>query len=322
MMGIIISLFTFFAVFLGIFAVNFVITDMLRRQKQDMLEEIEAEMHRRLRQRAQESVAQSGEISQPFIEPQLQHFSLVEMWKRWNTKFAQSGLEVKQQTLILMSVLGGIAVLVIVGFLTFNILLALAGASLVSSLPFLFVLYKRKQRLEILRGQMPDALDMMSRLLKAGQSVSQAIQLVADELQPPISHEFAFCYEQQRLGLSQTDSLHELAHRTGLVEIRIFVMGVLINQQSGGSLSELLDKLSKIIRQRYQMLGQIKALTAEGRMQAGILLALPFFLWFGLLLVNRVYALKLLEHPALIITTILTMFVGALWIRKIVNFDF
>ncbi len=105
--------------------------------------------------------------------------------------------------------------------------------------------------------------------------MAQALQAVADEFAPPIAGEFAYCYEQQNLGLSPETAMRELARRTGLLEVKIFVTAVLVQQQTGGNLAEMLDKLSSIIRERYQLRGKIKTLTAEGRIQGIILLGLP-----------------------------------------------
>ena len=138
----------------------------------------------------------------------------------------------------------------------------------------------------------------------------------------PIAAEFAYCYEQQNLGLSSENSLRELSRRTGLLEIKIFVVAVLVQQQTGGNLAELLDKLSTIVRDRFRIRGQVKALTAEGRLQGMVLLGLPPGMFVIMMLINREYASVLLQHPTLITATIVSELIGALWIRKIVNFDF
>jgi tight adherence protein B len=148
------------------------------------------------------------------------------------------------------------------------------------------------------------------------------MQAVAAEFQAPIATEFGCCQEQQNLGLSPEVSLRDLARRTGLLEINIFVLALLVHRRSGGNLAELLEKLSGTIRERYKIRGKIKTLTAEGRFQAIILLAMPPVIFLVLLLVNRPYAVKLFDHPSLMATSLVSMAIGAVWIRKIVNFDF
>jgi tight adherence protein B len=162
----------------------------------------------------------------------------------------------------------------------------------------------------------------MSRIVRAGQTISQALRAVSDEFQPPIATEFASCYEQQNLGLSTDAALRDLARRTGLLEIKIFVLALLVQQQTGGNLAELLDKLSTIIRERFQIRGQIRTLTAEGRTQATVLLVLPPVMFGLILFFNRDYANMLLARPKLIIGCLVSEAIGALWIRRIINFDF
>jgi tight adherence protein B len=171
-------------------------------------------------------------------------------------------------------------------------------------------------------AQLPDAFDLMARVIRAGQTMSQALQAVADEFDPPIAAEFAYCYEQQNLGLSPEVALRDLARRTGLLEIRIFVLALLVQQQTGGNLAELLDRLAAVIRERARIRGKIRALTAEGRFQALVLLAMPPGLFLIILLLNRSYGQVLLEHANLLIGMLIAEGLGALWIRRIVNFDF
>ena len=190
------------------------------------------------------------------------------------------------------------------------------------SIPFLFVYVKRRMRLNKMMSQLPHAFDLMARVIRAGQTVSQALVAVADEFQEPLSVEFAYCYEQQNLGLPPEQALRSLARRTGLLEIKIFVLALLIQQQSGGNLAELLDKLSAVIRDRFRIAGKIKSVTAEGRLQAMVLLALPPGLLLIISLLNRGYVLTLFDHPWLLAGMLVAELLGALWIRRIVNFDF
>jgi len=162
----------------------------------------------------------------------------------------------------------------------------------------------------------------MARVVRAGQTVSQAIQAVTDEFDAPVSAEFSYCYEQQNLGLSPEVAYRDLARRTGLLEIKIFVMAMIVQQQSGGNLADLLDRLSAVVRDRFRLRGKIKTLTAEGRMQAGVLLALPPAMLGAMMVLNRAYGQVLLDHPNLLIGAFVSEALGALWIRKIINFDF
>jgi tight adherence protein B len=159
----------------------------------------------------------------------------------------------------------------------------------------------RKQRRTKILSQLPDAFELMSRTLRAGQTMSQALQTVADEGAPPISEEFGFCYEQQNLGLTPEAAMQDMALRTGLLELKIFVMAVMIHRQTGGNMAELLDKLSRVIRDRAKIRGSIKALTAEGAMQAYILMALPPGMLAIMMTMNRPYAMLLFEYYWLLV---------------------
>jgi tight adherence protein B len=173
-----------------------------------------------------------------------------------------------------------------------------------------------------LRGQLPDVFDLMSRVLRAGQTIPQALETVAEEVSRPASEEFGYVYEQQNLGLSPEAAMRDLARRTGLLELKIFVLAVMVHRQTGGNLADLLNKLAMIIRDRYRVHGTIRAMTAEGRLQATILLALPPLLLGAITLINRTYASVLFQHPNLLIGMFAFMVAGAVWMQRIVHFDF
>jgi tight adherence protein B len=233
----------------------------------------------------------------------------------------QSGMHVTVRFLVILSAALGLG-LAAIGLLLSGLLTGLGLGLFGAALPFLYVRHKKKVRQGKLLAQLPDTFDLMARVIRAGQTMSQALQAVADEFDQPIAAEFSYCYEQQNLGLSPEMSMRDLARRTGLIEIKIFVLAMLVQQQTGGNLAEMLEKLSGVVRERFRMLGKIKALTAEGRFQALILLALPPALFVIILLLNRQYGMVLLERPWMLIAVGVSELLGALWIRKIVTFDF
>jgi tight adherence protein B len=317
----ILTFLTFLAVVTACAGAYSILSDVYLRDRSRVSQRVDEEFRKRARARAQKSmlfkdlralVAETGvpEEGQPSLR------------QRFETMIEQSGLDITSQKLLLIAG-GGAIGLGLVGFLIRqNILVGAVGALLGGALPIFYVNLKRNQRTEKLLSQLPDAFDLMSRVIRAGQTMSQALQAVADEFSPPVAGEFAYCYEQQNLGLPPETALRELARRTGLLELKIFVLAMLVQQQTGGNLSELLDKLANIIRERYKLRGKIKALTAEGRIQAMVLLGLPPGMFFLMLAMNRSYAGILVENPVLIWVTLISEAIGALWIRKIVNFDF
>lgn len=201
-------------------------------------------------------------------------------------------------------------------------LLAIPAATAAAAVPFLFVRYKRRQRIERLSNQLPEAFELMSRAVRAGQTMAAAFRLVANESQAPISTEFKHCFEQQDLGLSQEVTYRELARRNGVMELQMFVVALLVQRQTGGSPVELLNNLSHMVRKRIRMKGKVKALTGEGRMQAIVLSVLPLLAFAAIYFLKRSYAQTLLDRPALLIGTAAAAVLGSLWVRKIVNFDY
>ena len=318
--------FTFFTSVAMVFAGNLVVSDVMERSRKNRMQQLEKELAQRNKQRARHAAATSNQertlgslAHQAVIESNSDKPSLTERIKQM---VEQSGTGASLPTIFAAAVLCCCVVSGGAIFMLQDYLLGIPVGLLAAPLPLMWVRFKRKQRLETLSSQLPDALELMSRVLRAGQTITQAMYAVGQEFKPPISAEFLFCYEQQNLGISTDVALRDLAKRTGLLEIKIFVLALIIHRQSGGNLTELLDKLAGIIRERYKMRGKVKALTAEGRLQAAILLGLPPAMYCLLLIISRPYALELLNHPKLIAGCLASMTFGALWIRKIVNFDF
>jgi len=201
-------------------------------------------------------------------------------------------------------------------------LLALIGFVCLGLVPMGYIRYRQKMRHDYFLKQLPDAFDLMARVLRSGNSVSQAFQAVADSFEPPIASEFAFCQEQQNLGMLPEATYRDLARRTGVLEIKIFIMAMMIQRQTGGNLSEVLERLASLCRERVRLRNHVRALTAEGRLQAVVLLVMPVVMFFIMRLINRSYADVLLEHTGLLAGMAGSMLLGALWIRKIIQFDF
>jgi tight adherence protein B len=222
----------------------------------------------------------------------------------------------------LLALMGGLALAgVVVGLCLSGLGLAVTAGAGGAAAPLVYLGLKRKARREKFLTQLPGAFDLMARVLRAGHSVPQALQAVVDALEEPVAGEFARCQKQQNLGLRPEVTFQDLAHRTGLVEMRIFVMAMLIQRQVGGNLSEVLERLAMLIRTRLRLRKQVRTLTAEGRLQGLTLLVLPFVMFGAMLVINRSYAMVLFEHASLLVATGISMLIGALWIRKIVNFD-
>jgi len=318
---VIVTMITFAAAASAVFAFNLVLTDLAKRDRKVMKDRIRTEMRQRQRSdlRSSEQFKDLSKLAAEALEETASESVSIPI--RFKTMIEQSGMNLTPGRLLMMMGIFA-AVFAAPTALLLGPLFAAPAAVVGALIPFFFVQFKRFKRIELLRSQLSDCFELISRVMLAGQTMSQAMQSVAEEFKPPVATEFGICFEQQNLGLSPEIALRELARRTGLLEIKIFVLALMVHRQTGGNLTELLDKLALIVRERFRIRGMIKGLTAEGRLQAGILLAMPPVMFVTLLFINNTYAMQLFDHPELPIAALVSMAFGALWIRKIVNFDF
>lgn len=156
-------------------------------------------------------------------------------------------------------------------------------------LPYLFVGHKRKKRLSALEDQFPDALDFLARSMRAGHAFSISLEMLGEELEDPLGQEFRALFNEQNLGAPLDIALRNFAARVPLIDARFFTTSVLLQKQTGGNLSEILARLSYIIRERFRLKGQVRAASAHGRLTATILTILPIALMVGMLLVAPGY---------------------------------
>lgn len=321
MLSYILLALAFVAGFLVVFGVNLLFADVQQTQRRKIRERLEEE-HRLHQQERARATMQFRDLYELAAEESANLSHVVPLREKIMLSFEQAGMRMLPAQLFALA--GGIAVVSGggVGLLTRNWPLGLLAGIVAGALPVLYVNVLRSQRLQKLRSQLPDAFDLMGRTMRAGQTLSQALQAVADEASAPLSEEFGLCYDQQNLGMSPEAAMRDLARRTGLLEVKIFVLAVAVHRQTGGNLATLLEKLSAVIRDRYRIQGVISALTAEGNMQALVLMALPIGLLGIMLVVNRPYAMILFERPIILGVMVTMMTVGYFWMRKIINFDF
>jgi len=244
-------------------------------------------------------------------------------WRTWASDVVeQAGLRLELQILGFTSLasaglLGGAVCLVIPRWWS-----AAAAVAIGAALPWTYVLMRRRARICRMMRQLPDALDVMCRAVRAGQTVPASIQMVADDFAAPIADEFRQCFEQQNLGISYDAALRNLARRTGIMELRILVVALLVQARSGGSLSELMQNLATTVRKRLVLQQRVRALTGEGRMQAVVLIALPFLVFAAMYVINREYAEILLDHPSLLGACMASQLIGAALMQKMIQIDY
>ena len=189
-------------------------------------------------------------------------------------------------------------------------------------LPFLWVIMKRKKRIDKFNAQLPEALEMLSRSLRAGHSLGVGFGLISDEMQDPLAREFGRCYDEQNLGVSLEQSLEAMSLRIPNLDLRFFATAVILQRQTGGDLAEILEKIGRLVRARYRLAGQIQALTGEGRLSGIVLLALPPGLFAVMLVLNNEYVMKLFTDPMgqwMLGAAIVMQLLGALVIKKIID---
>ena len=190
------------------------------------------------------------------------------------------------------------------------------------ALPVLRLMRKRSQRLGTIALQLPDALDLISRSLRAGHGFSSAMAMVAKEAQEPIAGEFKITLDEINFGISTQSALANFAARVPVDDLRFFVVAVVIQLQSGGNLAELLNMLSHLIRERFKLFGKIRVLAAEGKMSAYILTALPFFVAGATEVLNPSYLNILFTDPLgirMVLGALGLMLFGVLVMWRIIN---
>ncbi|MEN1760991.1 type II secretion system F family protein [Anoxynatronum sibiricum] len=205
---------------------------------------------------------------------------------------------------------------------TLNPLVGLAAGAIMLFVPFFLVKRARARRLTSFNAQICDALTIMSNSLRAGFSFMQSMDMVRKEMPEPISKEFSRTFREVNLGASTERALQNLSRRVNSDDLDLVITAVLIQRQVGGNLAEVLDKIAETIRERVRLQGEIKTLTAQGRLSGMVIGFLPVILAFFMLLVNPSYLMELITHPVgrvMLLMAVAGEMVGFLFIRKIVR---
>jgi tight adherence protein B len=237
----------------------------------------------------------------------------------------QSGLKVTLGTIVLASALtAALAFYLVHTFLHLALVAAVLGA-LAACLPFAYVRYRRSQRQLKFEEQFPEAIDLLSRALRAGHAITTGLAMVAEELPDPIGPEFQTLYDQQNFGLPLSQALKNFADRVVILDARFFVTAVLTQKESGGNLSEVLDNLASIIRERFKVKRQVRVVSAHGRITGWVLSALPTSLGLFFAISNPEKYATFYRDPLgmqLIGGALLLQLIGVFIIKKIVNIEY
>jgi len=259
--------------------------------------------------------------SVPFLHRLMLHWA-------WSTRLqehiSQAGLTMKAGKLVLLSACLGLGTYLLVGAFYPQFPIALIIGAIATSGPFLVVAWLRQKRMREFEERFPEALDLLGRAVRAGHAFTTGLEMIAKESSEPIAGEFRTTFEEQNFGLPLRDALLNMTERVPSIDVRFFVTALLIQKETGGNLAEILDGLARVIRDRFRIYREVKVRTAQGRLTAGILIALPIFMMIVLSTLNPTYMRVLFEDPKgpVILTIAAAMqFVGSIMLWKIIHIE-
>jgi tight adherence protein B len=209
------------------------------------------------------------------------------------------------------------------GFLVLQSFLAalLLGTGL-GTVPFFHLKWKRRIKTKNFERLMPDAMELLARSLRAGHTLPSALELLGEEMESPIGTEMAIAYEEQQFGISTSESLLHMLERVESMDLRYFVAAVLIQQETGGNLAELMENIARVIRSRLNFKSKVRSLTAMGRISTTIMIIAPIVTFLGLMLIASHYERILFESRAgrvMLLAGIIFVFIGGFSLRKMIQ---
>lgn len=243
-------------------------------------------------------------------------------WLNLSRLFQQAEVDMSVAKFVGICLGVGIAATSLCGYAGLHLGIAPVVGLAFGTLPLLWLLYRRKKRFKKFAAQLSDALELIARALRAGHSLAAGFHLVCQESSDPIAKEFGQVFEEQNLGIPFEEALENLTERIPNLDLKFFATAIILQRQTGGDLAEILDKIGRLIRERFQIRGQVQALTGEGRLSGVVLLALPPVLFVTVYRMNPEYLMLLFTDELgkkMLIGGIVMQVIGALVIRKIVN---
>ncbi|MBS0206168.1 MAG: type II secretion system F family protein [Planctomycetes bacterium] len=193
---------------------------------------------------------------------------------------------------------------------------------ILSVLPLFWLMLRRKQRFARFGQQLPDALSLLGRALRSGNSLNAGLNMIVEEMADPIGTEFQIAYEEQNLGIPIEQALKNMLTRIPNLDLKFFVTAVAIQRQTGGDLAEIIDKICEVIRERFKILGMVQALTGEGRLSGAVLMALPIAIFIAVYFLNEEYVMLLFTNDLgkkMTAFGIVMQVLGAVCIKKIID---
>jgi tight adherence protein B len=235
---------------------------------------------------------------------------------------AQGSVDIRAGNFLMLCAVAGVGLAAIAFLFGGKIIFGWAGLLLGFFIPYAYASHMRTKRFQKFEEKFPEAIDTLSRAVRAGHAFTTALEMIANELAEPVAGEFRQLYEEQKFGLPVRDALVNLTERIPLVDVKFFVTAVMLQRETGGNLAEILDNLSHIIRERFKILRQVRVHTAQGRLTMVLLMALPPTIVVLMIMLNPGFIHPLFADPLghiLIVAGITLQTMGYFVIRRIIR---
>ena len=250
--------------------------------------------------------------------------------RRWHERYAvtaaarlleSAGMRTDPHWLIVGTGISLVVVVMVLGAIDAGWQLRVAAGAITPLVPYFYIRYMATRRLNAFEELFPDAISLMARALRAGHALTATLSLVADETPEPVKSEFRALYEQHNYGLPMQQVLRTFAKRIPMMDVQFFATAVLTQRETGGNLSEVLDNLAGVMRDRFRVRRQLQVLTAQGRITGWFLAAIPIAVGIGMYMLDPVQMMAFIADPTgfkLLLTALFLEVVGVVAIRRIV----
>lgn len=240
-----------------------------------------------------------------------------------NSELRKTGSDAPASAFVWLTI-GAASVGIVIGAMMRSAAIATVGALIATLIPFVWINWRKRKRLRAFEAQLPEAIDMLASAMRSGYSFQAAMNFIGQEVDAPLGPEFSRFYDEQRLGVDVRSALAGLLERIDSMDLKMFVTAVLVQRESGGNLGEVLANISDIMRERFAMEGEIETLTAESKLSARILTALPVLVFLSVSAINPAFMQPMLTQPSgrmMLMIAASSVFVGYFAMMKIAKID-